>query len=564
MTDANPAAPAEPTPTELDRLAEAILDRDVEQRPELRVHLGRPGDQTEYADCSPAGIEARRAELVRRLAEIGAAPIVNGVDEVTALELRRATELEVELIDAGAPLRDVNNIATPAHEIRMTFDLMPKTTESDWADISGRLANVPAAIDGYLATLREGVATGTVPARRQAIELATQTGDYAKQGGFFTRLADAEGVELPETLRTELRTRAQEAAEAFGKLSIALSREIQPAASEEDAVGRELYALHSRRFLGAAIDLDETYEWGLEELARMREQQESIAAALAPGASVREAAELLDRDERYLIGSAEEFRDWMQARSDEAVAALAGAHFDITDEMRALECRIAPTNEGIIYYTPPSDDFARPGAMWWSVPPGVERFSTWRELTTVYHEGVPGHHLQIATAAAQKSTLNAWRRVNWVSGHGEGWALYAEKLMADLGFLDDPGDYLGMLDSQRLRAARVVLDIGFHLGKPMPATERGPGGAAWNYYDALAFMTENVNMDPASVRFEVNRYFGWPGQAPSYKIGQRIWEGLRAEAEAREGAAFDVRAWHTRALRLGTVGLDTLRAALSR
>ena len=296
MTDANPAGAPERTLTELDRIAETILDRDVEQRPELRIHLGRPGDRTEYADHSPAGVEARHAELVRRLAEVEAAPIADEVDRVTALELRRATELEIELIDAGAPLRDVNNIATPAHDIRMTFDLMPQETEADWADVSGRLANVPAAIDGYLATLREGVASGTVAARRQVVELAEQTGEYAKQGGFFTRLAAAEGVELPESLRTELRTRAQGAAEAFGRLSIALSREIQPAASEDDAVGRELYSLHSRLFLGAAVDLDETYEWGLEELARMREEQESIAAGIAPGRSVRETAELLDRE----------------------------------------------------------------------------------------------------------------------------------------------------------------------------------------------------------------------------------------------------------------------------
>ena len=568
MTDATPATPApaqaERIPTELDRLAEAMLDRNVELHPELRVELGRPGDQTEYGDYSPEGLETERAEAARWLAAVEAAPIADEVDEATALELRRTLGLEIERLDAGLPLRDVNNIATPAHGIRMLFDLMPQSSERDWADIAGRLANVPAAIDGYLATLRKGVAEGVVPARRQAAELAMQTGEYAKQGGFFTQLAAAEGAELPQSLRASLEQGAQAAAEAFGRLSIALSREVQPAASEEDAVGRELYALHSRYFLGASVDLDETYEWGLEELARMRTEQEAIAARIAPGASVRETAELLDDDERYLIPTAEEFRDWMQARSDEAVEALAGAHFDITDEMRRLECRLAPTNEGIIYYTGPSDDFSRPGRMWWSVPAGVERFSTWRELTTVFHEGVPGHHLQIATATAQKSTLNAWRRLNWCSGHGEGWALYAEKFMAELGYLDEPAYRFGMLDAQRMRAARVVLDLGVHLGKPMPAGEHGLGGQVWNYDDALAFMSGNVNMDPASVRFEVNRYFGWPGQAPSYKIGQRIWEQLRAEAEAREGAAFDVREWHTRALRLGTVGLDTLRALLAK
>lgn len=555
MTDANSA---ERTPTRLDELAEAWLDTSVELHPELRVELGRDGDPAEYSDYSPEGLEAERAALRRVLAELETTPIADAVDEVTALELRRTLELDLERLDAELPLRDVNNIATPAHSIRMIFDLMPQTTEADWSAIADRLANVPAAIEGYLATLREGVAKGVVPARRQVAELATQTGEYAKQGGFFTQLAAAEGAELPASLRSGLAQGAQLAAEAFGRLSIALSRELQPAAAESDAVGRELYELNSRMFLGARVDLDETYEWGLEELARMRAEQESIAAEIAPGRTVAETAALLDEDARYLIGSAEEFRDWMQARSDEAVAALAGAHFDIPEPMRRLECRIAPTQEGIIYYTGPSDDFERPGRMWWSVPPGVERFSTWRELTTVFHEGVPGHHLQIATATAQKATLNSWRRVNWCSGHGEGWALYAERFMDELGYLDEPAYRFGMLDAQRMRAARVVLDLGVHLGKRVPGTDR-----VWDYDAALAFMTENVNMDSASVRFEVHRYLGWPGQAPSYKIGQRIWEELRDEARAREGEAFDLRAWHTRALTLGTVGLDTLRTALA-
>ena len=196
--------------------------------------------------------------------------------------------------------------------------------------------------------------------------------------------------------------------------------------------------------------------------------------------------------------------------------------------------------------------------MWWSVPEGVTEFDTWRELTTVYHEGVPGHHLQIGQGVANRAQLNSWRRqLAGSSGHAEGWALYAERLMQQLGYLDDPADRLGMLDGQRMRAARVVLDIGVHLGKP-----RLDGQGIWDADYALEFMMQNVNMPEAFVRFEVNRYLGWPGQAPSYKVGQRIWENVRDEVEAREGADFDIKAFHKRALDLGGVGLDTLRRAL--
>jgi uncharacterized protein (DUF885 family) len=212
---------------------------------------------------------------------------------------------------------------------------------------------------------------------------------------------------------------------------------------------------------------------------------------------------------------------------------------------------------GGIYYTGPTDDFSRPGRMWWSVPEGVTEFDTWRELTTVYHEGVPGHHLQVGQATYNKDSLNSWRRQSWTSGHGEGWALYAERLMEELGYLDDPADRLGMLDGQRMRAARVVLDFGVHLEKTRP-----DGTGPWTGDFAFEFLSHNVNMNEPFVRFEVNRYLGWPGQAPSYKVGQRIWEQLRDEYRRREGADFDIRAFHKKALGLGGVGLDTLRAAL--
>jgi uncharacterized protein (DUF885 family) len=123
--------------------------------------------------------------------------------------------------------------------------------------------------------------------------------------------------------------------------------------------------------------------------------------------------------------------------------------------------------------------------------------------------------------------------------------------------MDDPGDRLGMLDGQRMRAARVVLDIGVHLGKP-----RLEDDGVWDAPYALDFMRKNVNMSDQFVQFEVNRYLGWPGQAPSYKVGQRIWEQVRDAVQTAEGDDFSFKAFHKRALDMGGVGLDTLRTAL--
>jgi uncharacterized protein (DUF885 family) len=344
-------------------------------------------------------------------------------------------------------------------------------------------------------------------------------------------------------------------------LAAFLRHELVSQAPQTDAIGRERYALHSRSFLGSEVDLEETYEWGQQELARIDALMVETAAQIKPGATLDEVFATLDADPGRMLSGTQALKEWMQRKSDEAVAALADTHFDIPEPIRRLECRIAPTHDGVIYYTGPSEDLVtRPGRMWWSVPEGVTDFGTWRELTTVYHEGVPGHHLQVAQTAYRSSTLNRWRRMaSWVSGHGEGWALYSERLMADLGFLDDPADFLGMLDAQSMRAARVVLDIGIHCGLPAPAEV---GGGEWTYDKGWRFLAAHANLAEGFLRFELDRYLGWPGQAPSYKVGERLWLQLREEARARAGDVFDLKTFHRRALDIGSVGLDVLRAAV--
>ena len=302
------------------------------------------------------------------------------------------------------------------------------------------------------------------------------------------------------------------------------------------------------------MDLDETYQWGMQRLKSIVAEQESIAQRLYPGASVAGTLSRLDSEPRYIVHGTEALQAWMQDLSDRAVESLADKHFDIAPPLRRLECRIAPTQTGGIYYTGPSEDLTRPGRMWWSVPPGVEDFHTWQQTTTVFHEGVPGHHLQIGRAVIMADQLNRWRRLGcWVSGHGEGWALYAERLMADLGWLDDAGDRMGMLDAQRFRAARVVIDIGVHCGLA------APDGGIWDAERAWEFLCSHCAQAAETLRFELDRYLGWPGQAPSYAIGQRLWQQLRDEMLAR---GLSLKEFHGHALDLGGLPLDVLKSAL--
>lgn len=557
MTIEGTAPPSGRTPTALDAVAEVWFDTQVALAPEWRVELGSEDDDGSYSDLSPDGHAALAAAAREALRRAEATDPLDAVDRVTQAELRRVLGLAVEQYEAGAWRHDLNVIASPVQGVRDVFDLLPTESDDDWHRIGQRLRHVPEALRGYRASLAAGIDAGTTPAIRQVREALTQIADLTGAGSFFTGLA-ARG---PQAQRADLETGAAAAIEAYAELGRFLADDLAPHARETDAVGREAYALASRAFVGVEVDLDETYAWGIAELERTVAEQTAIARELAgPEAAVADAVAQLDADPARRLQGVDTLQAWMQDTSDAAVAALAGVQFDIPEPLRRLECMIAPTESGGIYYTPPSEDFRRAGRMWWSVPPGVTEFSTWRELTTVYHEGVPGHHLQIGAAMIERERLNRWRRHSWNSGHGEGWALYAERLMAELGFLDDPGDRLGMLDGQRQRAARVVVDIGVHLGLPHP-----DGTGPWRGDDVLTFMLRHMAMDEGFVRFEANRYLGWAGQAPSYAIGRRHWEDLRRDwttANAGSAQGADLRRFHAEALALGSVGLGTLRHAM--
>jgi uncharacterized protein (DUF885 family) len=462
----------------------------------------------------------------------------------------------------------MNVINSGLHNSRQAFDLMPTDGEGAAENIAARLEAFPFALSQLKQTLLEEAGKGNVSARKQMIEVAKQCAIWTDPAGddFYRGLAarvSAEGA---------LRSRLDEAAEAanfataeFGRF---LNEEMAPLGRPKEAAGRERYELASQFFLGARVDLDETYAWAFDELHRLETEMRAVAVDIAgPGASVQDAVDKLDADPKYRIAGKEAFRDWMQQLGEKAISDLHGTHFDIPQPVHRIEACIAPTSDGSIYYTGPSEDFSRPGRMWWAVPLGIDEFSTWREVTTVYHEGVPGHHLQVAQTVYRAELLNRWQRLLcWCSGHGEGWALYSERLMDDLGYLADPADKLGMLDGQAMRAARVIVDIGMHLELEIPSDNPFGfhPGERWTPQLGWEFMRAHCRVPDENLRFELNRYLGWPGQAPSYKVGERIWLQARDDAKARKGADFNLKQFHADALNLGALGLDPLRKALDR
>jgi uncharacterized protein (DUF885 family) len=551
-------APAARATTDVDRIANGYLDALVELSPITATYLGIAGHDEELDDFSPAGLAAQSGLRIRTLDTLAQATSVDHIDRATIAAMTERLGLAEETYAAGLDQMSLNVLASPLQGIRDIFDLMPTDTEAHWVTFAARMSKIPAALDAYVESLRAAAAVGMVSPKRQVEACAAQCAQLAADDGYFSNLLSSSRLE--DGPGEELRDAVARASSAYSRMGNFLLGELLAQAPEADACGRERYQLMSRYFLGATVDLEETYEWGQQELARITAEMQAVAEQISPGATISEAIELLDADPAYQLHGTDELKAWMQGKADEVITNLTDTHFDIPEPVRTIECLIAPTQTGGIYYTGPSEDFTRPGRMWWSVPKGVTEFGTWRELTTVYHEGVPGHHLQVAQTAFRSELLNRWRRMDaWTSGHGEGWALYAERLMAELGYMDDPGNRMGLLDGQSMRAARVVIDIGVHCGFEAPAEV---GGGDWTYEKAWQFLSTHANMAEAFLRFELDRYLGWPGQAPSYKIGERLWLQLRDEVKAREGHAFDIKAFHRRALDIGGVGLDTLREAV--
>ena len=550
--------------TDVDQIANEYFEKVLDLNPVHATELGRKGVETLYPDYSPAGEKAYARLAKKTLKKVDNVLPIDDVDLVTLDALQERLSLYRKQYKAGFGGWQLNNIASVPQEVRSVFDLMKRNTQQDWEHIIGRMHRVTEALEGYIQTLEAAREEGKVAPRRQVDIVIEQTAAYYAPGGFFDELAAEVAAAVP-SLKDEAAAGAEAAKEGYRRLNSYLVEKLQPVAPSRDAVGRKAYSLHSRSFLGTTIDLDETYAWGVKELESIIARQREVAEEIEPGASIERAKQLLDEDPARQLHGTDELKAWMQKLADAAVENLADTHFEIGGPMRRIECCIAPTNEGGIYYTGPSPDFSRPGRMWWSVPEGEDTFTTWRETSTVYHEGVPGHHLQIAIATALKGTMNSWRtNMLWVSGHGEGWALYAERLMEELGYLKDPGDRMGMLNAQRMRAARVVFDIGVHCEMPIPdewAEQLGvEPGTIWTSELGYEFLKLNLDESEGHLRFEFLRYLGWPGQAPSYKIGERLWLELRDQALRRGD---DMRAFHTRALLLGSVGLDTLRRALT-
>jgi len=500
-------------------------------------------------DYGPDGVAARADLIAGTLAALRPMTIASDTDRLAASFLRERLEAQLAWHQMNEPLRMLSAPIGLISSVRDSVELLPRDSDQAWRNIAARLAAIPAMFASWRASLDAGLARGLPAARRQAVESAIAADRCA---GVHDALVAAYG---DGPLAAELEEATALAYQGYAETARYLREEYAPRATQVDGVGAERYTVAARLSLGADIDLKEAYEWGWAELRRIEAEMIAEANTISPGASVAEATAILN-ESAYVVGD-DRYLAWLQDRHDRAIEQLDGVHFDIAAPLRRIEVVLARgSTSGAAYYTPPSEDLTRPGRTWWPLAgrdPGG-RFRTWSELSTVFHEGVPGHHLQVGAAQTAGDRLSRFAKTNFVSGHGEGWALYAERLADELGWFTEPGTRLGMLGGSAVRAARVVIDIGVHLDLPLP------DGSRWTFEKASEVLGTSGRAEPHRIHAEVVRYFGWPGQAISYKLGERAWLAAREEAMRQPG--FDLKRWHTAALSLGPIGLADLAAAL--
>ena len=551
-------------------IADRYVERVAELSPISATYMGVPGHDHELDDFSPEASRAE-AELDRAtLSELEAAPVEDERDRIARDAMADSLGLNLDRYDADEHLRSLSMIHSPIHGVRRIFDLMPRQSEEHWSNVASRMSQIPQAMASYRRTLDEGLRRGLTAARRQAVETADHcdvwSGAADGHSSFFQGLAEAyrQSQDTSDALLSDLEAAARTADAAAAEMARYLRETYAPGAAERDAVGQERYSLAARAYNGIELDLEETYRWGWEQLAWVESEMEKTAQRIAPGQDVRAAKELLETDPALAIEGEEAFREWMQELQDRTIAELDGAHFDIPEPVKRIEAMIAPPGGALaMYYTAPSEDFSRPGRTWYPTG-GKTRFPLWSEVSIAYHEGVPGHHFHLGATVYLSDRLSRFQRLlGGTSGHTEGWALYAERLMGELGYLEDPGYYLGMLSGQSLRSIRVIIDIGMHLELEIPDHQEFHPGERWTPQLGLDFIRQKSLFPPDFVASEVSRYLGIPGQAISYKVGEREWLAAREESKRLRGASFDLKEWHTRALELGPMGLAQMRRELS-
>jgi uncharacterized protein (DUF885 family) len=544
----------------VDSLADAVLAQTLAANPEMATGFGIAGsDHGRIRDNSLAGITVMEREedaLLEVALSIDPAPLAGRPQWVTYAVLREHLEAARALRVCRLELWGVASYVNGWQAVYTDLaSIQPVRSEQERAQAIARVRALPRFLDQEILNLREGLRLGYSSPRVIVANVLRQLDDIlntpVRRSPFFSPAqrnpTPVFAFELERVIRDELNP-------AIRRYRNFLARDYLPAARESLGVsshpdGVACYAATLRRFASVAIEPDSVFEIGLREIDRIRHEMETIVARSFAGEPLATFLPKLNSDRRYTFRSSAEVIDSAEA----TVARAKSAMHQWFGRLPLADIVVKPYPEfrqragAPGQYEAASEDGFRP-AVFLINPSNPTRIARAFSEALAVHEGIPGHHLQVAITR-ERDDLHPINRYLRNSGFGEGWGLYAERLADEMGLYSGDLARLGLLGSEAMRAARMVVDVGIHIR----------GGSR---DEALAYFRQHALLPEPMLQGEIDRYISWPGQAPSYMIGRNEILRLREQARQALGEQFDIRRFHDRVLEDGTVPLAALRTKI--
>ena len=541
------------------QLADLYVEELLKRSPETCTMVGDHSQDHLLDDYSYSEIKKELEFCNSYLEKFQAIKPLNGQDELAIKLILSDLNSTINSLSSSHEMLAYGVFNSPMTELRELFDFMEYDNEEDYQKLLSRINLLPETLTAWLRSLVTFQGKGVVNSKRNVKELIRQALTIFENKSYTTFIVEnlkSYKGDLAKELTQELKDAATHADLLHYFLAVSIEDELLTDARETDGVGEEAYQLFAQDYTYPEINLNELYQYGVEEVDSIAKRMHEVASSILPNySSLSEVTEYLNNHPNYKITGKANLVAKLRAFTDDAISALNGVEFDIPAQILNVDILLNEDSlDASPYYTPPSEDLSRNGATWFPTM-GRDEFTIWDQLSTWYHEGVPGHHLQCGTQAIQGDKLTRYQRsIAWHSGYGEGWALYSERLMDELGFFVDPGYLFGYLQAQMLRAARIVIDLGLHTNKYDNSNQE------WDFDTAVKYLEEVALLEHQYAVSEVNRYLSAPGQAISYKVGERVWLELRTLYLSTLADQADLKSFHAYALSLGSLPLELFKS----
>lgn len=540
----------------LHQLFDDVYKAVLRENPETATRFGIPGSNDRWSDLSPEGLARERTMLKGFQTSLAAIhrDRLNATDQLNYDILGRYAGAHLEQRDFQMYFMLTNQMTGIHLAISNTFERAPKASVKDYEDILARMKAVPRLLDQTKAILDQAIAKGiTAPKivlRYLPPQIAAQAPEDPSKSplmeGFAKMPASISGSDR-DRLKTEAaRVYRDTLAPALRGYRGYLETTYIPKGRDTTALtampnGKEWYAMQVRLMTTTTKTPQEIHNLGLSEVKRIRAELEKIQKEVNFTGTFTEFQKYLTTDPKFLYKTKEELLEGYRSvakRADPEMVKLFNTLPRMPYGVVSIPDYEAPASAA--HYAPPAKDGTRAGFFYAKTYRPAD-IPNWTMDSLVFHEAVPGHHLQLALAQ-ENPNIPDFRTLWILSAYSEGWGLYAESLGDEIGFYQTPYTRFGKFNSEMFRACRLVIDTGLH-------------ALGWSRQQALDYFRENTGGERTS---EVDRYIAWPGQALSYKMGELKIKELRAKAEKQLGAKFNLRGFHDVILGNGALPFDLL------